>query len=99
MSQASVRRRTPLIAWFLGFGILNSLALALFSVLHPESSVPFCLMPTLILYGGNPSYTPHGFDLVLCFLILYGVPFIIYGLLGVILGLIVRLTMSFRSPD
>jgi hypothetical protein len=99
MPQASVRRRTPLIAWFLGFGILNSLALALFSVLHPESPVPFCLTPTLILYGGNPSYTPHGFDLVLVFLILYGGPFVLYGLLGVLFGLAVRLAMSFRSPD
>jgi hypothetical protein len=99
MSQASANRRIPLIAWFLGFGILNSLALALISVLHPESPVPFCLMPTLILYGGNPSYTPHGFDLIFFLLTLYGVPFILYGLLGVILGLVVRLAMSFRSPD
>jgi hypothetical protein len=99
MPQASAKRRTPLIAWFLGFGILNSLALALVLVLHPESPVPFCLMPTLFLYGGNPSYTPHGFDLVLFFLILYGVPFIFYGLLGALLGLIVRLAMTFRSPN
>ena len=56
-------------------------------------------MPTLFLYGGNPSYTPHGFDLVLFFLILYGVPFIFYGLLGALLGLIVRLAMTFRSPN
>ena len=52
----------------------------------------------LALYGDNPA-TPSGFDIILDYLFFFGGSFVLYGLLGVLLGLVVRLAFNFRSSD
>ncbi len=100
MSQASASRRIPLIAWFLGFGILDSVALGLIFIFHLESSILLYLMPTVLFWGENLDGSLQGpFDNVHTFLILFGGSFVLYGLLGVLLGLIVRFAISSRSSD
>ncbi len=98
MPDASAIKRIPLIAWFLGFGILDlGAALVLAYVFRVNDSPVFLyLLPSLALYGGKPGGPSLGF---LDFLILFGGSFVLYGLLGVLFGLFVRYVISSQSPD
>jgi len=94
MPETSARRRTPLIAWFLGFGILDLVAaLVLAYVFHIDSPIFRYLLPTLALWGDNPA-APQGFGAILAFLFLFGGSFVLYGLLGVVLGLTARFAVN-----
>jgi hypothetical protein len=101
MPETSPSRGTPLIAWFLGFGILDSgTVLVLAYIFHvSDSPIYLYLLPTVVYWGENLDGSLHGFfDSVPTFLILIGGSFVLYGLLGVLFGLIVRNAISFRSP-
>jgi hypothetical protein len=104
MPEASASRKIPLIAWFLGFGSLDLVTVFVLAyVLHLNSSPIFLyLLPPVALWGdfvdpGAASH--HGFHAVLDVVFLFGGSFVLYGLLGVLLGLIGRLAISSRSPD
>jgi hypothetical protein len=95
MPETSASRRTPLIAWFLGFGVLDSAtALVLGYVFHVGSPIVLYLLPPLSLFGDDPDG-----GTVLDAILVFGGSFVLYGLLGVLLGLIVRSDINFRSPD
>ena len=83
--------KTPLFAWFVAFGLLDiATALFLAYVLHIQSSILLLLLPPLALWGDNPS-TPEGFGAILVSLWLIGGSFLLWGFVGFLVGLIVRL--------
>jgi hypothetical protein len=102
MPEVSASRKVTLIAWFLGFGILDSITALVLIYVFPGLASPvfIYLLPTLVFWGENLDGSLHGpFDNVRTFLLLIGGSFVLYGLIGVLLGLIVRSAASFRSPD
>jgi hypothetical protein len=102
MPETSTSRRIPLIVWFLGFGILDLAAvLVLAYVFHVgDSPVYLYLSPPLVFLVDNPGAPPQGFVVtILWYVFLWGGSFVLYGLLGVLLGSIVRFAVSFRSLD
>ncbi len=98
MPETSENPRVPLVTWFLGFGGVYLVGLVLVYVFDPGPPLLFYLQPMLALYGDNPA-TPSGFDIILDYLFFFGGSFVLYGLLGVLLGLVVRLAFNFRSSD
>ena len=91
------RQRTPLLAWFFiaGFGELAVALIAVYLV-HAPLPVLLVFLPTLTLWGDNPA-TPQGFDAVIAGLFLFGGTFLIYGIAGLVVGLISRAWGSKRS--
>lgn len=80
--------KTPPFAWFVAFGLLDvATALFLAFVLHIQSRVLLFLLPPLALWF-DPS-TPTGFSASLW---LFGMSFLVWGLVGLLVGLIMRLT-------
>ncbi|HVC48331.1 MAG TPA: hypothetical protein VND90_13895 [Terracidiphilus sp.] len=92
-------RQIALIAWFLVFGLIE-LVVALLAayVFHAPRSVLLVLLPTLLLMPFDPS-TPSAVGMIVEGAVLFGGTFVLYGALGCIVGLQVRLTAAIRAKE
>lgn len=84
----------PLLTWFLGFGFFDLLVGAIAAyALHAPVKMLLVLLPTLTLWGDNPD-TPHGLATMMAGLLVFGGSFLLYGLAGIIVGLITRIAIG-----
>lgn len=89
-STVTKRRSFPLWMWFAGFGAAEmAIALTAAYLFHAPPAVLQILLPTLAFFGVDPS-TPTGMALVVDGVILFGGSFVIWGMVGFVVGALIR---------